>query len=1260
MGFIPLHVHSQYSILNSTISVENLVSHAAKMGCSSLALTDQGNMFGAVEFYKECRAAKIKPILGCELHLAPFSRLDKKRIPGFSSGYPLILLVKNKEGYKNLCKLSSYAHLEGFYYTPRIDRELLEKFSEGLICLSGPSNSKVASWIIQDKEAELFEEIDWLQRVFKEDLYFEVQRHGMSLEQIAQDGMNQEPWLYQKHVEFVANQEKVIASLKKLSAEKGIPCVVTQDIQYLKKEDWRAHEILMNIQSGEPCEILEKDSAGNVKGRMLNPKRDVMPSHEFYFKTEEQMRSLFADMPEAIENTQIVADKCSFDFDFKARYYPVFVPPHLEGTVYTSAEREIESEKFLRNLCAEGIGKRYTPEVLKKVQEKYPDKDPLEVVHTRLAYELDIITSKGMGDYLLIVYDFIAWAKGQGIPMGPGRGSGAGSIILYLIGITDIEPLRFYLFFERFINPERVSYPDIDVDICMERRQEVIDYTVQKYGKDRVAQIITFGTMKAKMVLKDVGRVLSVPLAKVNALAKLVPEDLNITLEKALEMDPDFRAQYDNDLEIHNLIDIALKLEGSLRNTGIHAAGLIIGGQPLMENIPLCSPKDSEMAVTQFSMKPVESVGLLKIDFLGLKTLSSIQKAVDAIAESRGVTLTWANLPLEDKATFDLLNQGKTQGVFQLESGGMQELAKQLHIDKFEEIIAVGALYRPGPMEMIPSFIQRKHGKEPIDNDHPWMESILAETYGIMVYQEQVMQIASKLANYSLGEGDVLRRAMGKKDKEEMASQREKFKRGALENQIDESLSMKIFDKIEKFASYGFNKSHAAAYGYLTYVTAYLKANYPMEWMAALMTSDRDDTAKVAKLIRESRSAGIEILPPSVNESDKEFRATASGIRFAMLGIKGVGEGVVEAIIKERKSKGVFISLYDFIRRIDQKKVGKKVIESLIEAGCFDFTSWSRAALVASVDPMFMTVAKEQKERERGVLDFFSLLEESAEDKFSVEPTVQIEVSRQQILKREYELLGFYLREHPLDDFKHLSASLSCCPLADFHKLEKTAICRSMFIIESVIVKVSNKTQKKFAILIIGDGVESFELAVWSEVYEQSHHLLVETQLIYAVLQVEQQQDDVKLQCRWMMDLTKVDDEALGLCDEMYDKAKSQLKMLELRESRQQGSGSKVKAPKEEKVERNAVSSLKIIVDISLVRLSHILQLKQIFRSNAGDTSLTVEFSKNSARIASLSIASEWGVSWSKELEEAISKVMSVKLVEVHNTLDSDKKSYKK
>ncbi|MBM3199040.1 MAG: DNA polymerase III subunit alpha, partial [Chlamydiae bacterium] len=898
-------------------------------------------------------------------------------------------------------------------------------------------------------------------------------------------------------------------------------------------------EILMNIQSGEPCEIWERDSAGNPKAKVLNPKREVLYSHEFYFKTAEQMRTLFADLPEALAESLRIAEKCSFDFDFKTKYYPVFIPPTLENQSYTSEEREKEAEHFLRNLCTEQIPKRYLEHHLQAVSSVYPQQDPMEVIASRLQYELEVITSKGMCDYLLIVYDFIAWAKKQGIPMGPGRGSGAGSIILYLIGITDIEPLRFHLFFERFINPERISYPDIDVDICMSRRQEVIDYTVHKYGKEKVAQIITFGTMKAKMAVKDVGRTLSVPLAKVNALAKLIPDDLDMTLAKALEIDIDLKTQYDTDVEVQHLIQIAMKLEGSVRNTGIHAAGLIIGGQPLMENIPLCLSKDSDMAVTQFSMKPVEAVGLLKIDFLGLKTLTSIQKAVDAIEEGFGKKIDWVNLPLDDQATFALLNQGKTQGIFQLESGGMQELAKQLHIDRFEEIIAVGALYRPGPMEMIPSFINRKHGKEPIEIDHPLMESILAETYGIMVYQEQVMQIASSLAQYSLGEGDVLRRAMGKKDKEEMMRQREKFREGARKNGISAEVSMKIFDKIEKFASYGFNKSHAAAYGYLTYVTAYLKANYPTCWMAALMTSDQDDLTKVAKVIRECQSAHIAILPPDINKSGKEFTATEEGIRFALSGIKGIGEGVVDTILQERKSThpGGFSSLYDFIRRIADKKVGKKVTESLIEAGCFDFTEWSRAALLESVDPMFSTALKQQKEAALGVMDFFSLLEDGDNSPFKTPPKVHKFLTKQQLLKREYELLGFYLREHPLDEYRHVFLKLSCCPLGNFSKLGPISICRTAFIVESVSVKISAKSQKKFAILSIRDGMDSYELPVWPELYDQYQEVLVENQLLYAVLQVEQEAGEIKLQSKWFGDLTQVNEEMLSACDAAYEKA---------------------------------------------------------------------------------------------------------------------------
>ncbi len=785
---------------------------------------------GLSNFLKPARQPKIKPIIGCELYVAPGSRFEKKKIPGVPAGFPIVLLAKNELGYQNLSILSSLAHLEGFYWTPRIDKELLSKHAEGLICLSGPSTSSLSFYIGKGHEEALLSEIAWFQALFQGDYYFELLRHRMKQEDIIADGMDQEGWLHQHYLEAIALQEKVNERLIAISEERNIRFAAANESRYIEREDWRAQEILMNIQSGEPCEIWEKDSYGNPKEKIKNPKRQVLYTHQMYFKSQEQMQSLFADYPQALEATLEIADKCHFAFDFNKRYYPVFVPPRLEGTAYTKEERVAEAANYLRQLCHEGISERYTPERLAMVQEKYPDKDPLEVVKERLKAELDVILPKGMGDYLLIVWDFINWAKKHKIPVGPGRGSGAGSIVLYLIGITDIEPLRFNLFFERFINPERISYPDIDVDICMDRRSEVIDYTVKKYGKDKVAQIITFGTMKAKMAIKDVGRMLSIPLARVNQIAKLVPEDPTMTLDKALEIDPEFKALYNEDEEVHRLIDIAKKLEGSVRNTGIHAAGIIISGDPIIERCPVCNAKDSQMAVTQYSMKPVESVGMLKIDFLGLKTLTSIQHAVDAIRKRQGKQVDWMNLRLDDPLTFDLFNQGKTMGVFQLESGGMQDLCRQLHIDKFEEIIAVGALYRPGPMEMIPSFIQRKHKKEVIELDHPWMHDILAETYGIMVYQEQVMAIASRLAGYTLGEGDVLRRAMGKKDREEMAGQREKFRLGALAKGIDEARSMAIFDKVEKFASYGFNKSHAAAYAYLSYVTAYLKANYPGEW----------------------------------------------------------------------------------------------------------------------------------------------------------------------------------------------------------------------------------------------------------------------------------------------------------------------------------------------------------------------------------------------------------------------------------------------
>ncbi len=1233
MSWVSLHTHSQFSILDSTASVKDLAAKGAAYQMPALALTDQGNLHGAVEFYKEAAAQGIKPIIGCELYIAPQSRFDKMRISGHRPGYPIVLLAKDRDGYKNLCKLSSSAYLDGFYYTPRIDKELLSAHAKGLICLSGPMRGRIADLIVQEDEEGLQAEIDYYLDLFGEDFYFELTRHRMSEEKMREDGMDRESWLWQESVNFQEKQERVFNRLVALSSERGINAVAANDSRYIQRSDWRAHEVLMNISSGEPCEIWERDAQGNPKNRVLNPKRKVQLTHELYFKSPEEMVELFADFPQAISETLKVAEKCQFEMDFTSKYYPVFIPPHLEETKYTADERKEAAEDFLRNLCEEGIVKRYTEAALAKVAEKYPGKEPIQVVRERVSYELDLIISKGLGDYLLIVYDFIAWAKKQGIPVGPGRGSGAGSIVCFLTGITDIEPLRFNLFFERFINPERVSYPDIDVDICMDRRSEVIEYTIQKYGKDNVAQIITFGTMKAKMAIKDVGRVLSIPLAKVNGIAKLIPEDPTMTIDRALELDPELSQMYKTDEETGRLIDLAKTLEGSVRNTGIHAAGLIISADPLMEHIPVCNAKDANVVVTQYAMKPVEAVGMLKIDFLGLKTLTAIQLAADAISETEDIRINWIELPLDDKPTFDLLNQGRTLGIFQLESSGMQELAKQLHIDRFEEIIAVGALYRPGPMEMIPSFINRKHGREKIDFDHPTMKDILEETYGIMVYQEQVMMMAQKLAGYSLGAGDVLRKAMGKKDQEEMARQRVKFREGAKENGIEEAISMAIFDKVEKFASYGFNKSHAAAYGYLSYVTSYFKANYPSHWMASLMTTDRDDLTKVTKIIRECQAMQIAILPPDVNESGSAFVATKKGIRFAMTAVKGVGQGVVEAIVDQRGKNGKFSTLYDFIKRIDTQKVGKKMIECLIGAGAFDFTDWNRAQLLASVEPMYQIAQKEQKEEARGELNFFSLIEQE-DNRFDAPPEVPL-LTKMDILRKEKELLGFYLTGHPLDDFRDRLSQLSCVGLDQLDKLEKGAIFRAAFVIEGVNVRLTNRTGKKFAILIIGDQDIRLELPVWSDIFEENVHLLVENQLIYSVLQADRDEDGaLRLQCRWIDDLTRVDEQMLKDCDLAYDKARVQAKMSAMRKANPKDSRREKKPKQEEKMR-----TLIIRVDAKKTRLSHILEIKEIFGNETGKSAVELEFLDENRKVGKISIDPSLGVNLTQELKQHLEKL---------------------
>ncbi|MCB1111406.1 MAG: DNA polymerase III subunit alpha [Chlamydiales bacterium] len=1245
--WIPLHVHSQYSILDASAPIKVIAKQAAAWQLPAVALTDHGNLFGAVEFFKACKAEGVKAIIGCDFYLAPASRHERSKEGRARSSFSsLVLLAKNDTGYHNLCRLTSIGYLEGFYYYPRIDREALENHAEGLVCITGAIGSSIAHEIVNGTAESVAEEVSWYHELFGSDFYFELQRHQMDEEAMHEDGMHQEAWLIQKYEDYISRQKKVNNALIELSQARNIPVIAANDSHYMKREDWRAHEILLNVQSGEPCEMWEKDAQGNPKFRVPNAKRRTYPTHEFYFKSPEQMAALFHDIPEALENTLAVADKCDVALDFETKHYPVYIPPNLEGQKCNKEQQQEEVEKYLRQLCEEGIPKRYTPERLAKVAEIYPGKEPMQVVRDRLEREMSIIAPKGMCDYLLIVWDFINWAKKNGIPVGPGRGSGAGSIVLYLIGITDIEPLRFNLFFERFINPERLSYPDIDVDICMDRRSEVINYTLNKYGKDNVAQIITFGTMKAKMAIKDVGRVLSVPLAKVNEIAKLVPDDLNITLDKALEIDQDLRNMYESDEDAHRVIDMGRILEGSIRNTGIHAAGIIISGEPLTEHIPLCNSKDTDMPVTQYSMKPVEQVGMLKVDFLGLKTLTAITTCVRFVEDNFGRKIDWVNLPLDDQPAFNLLNQGKTLGVFQLESGGMQDLARQLHLDRFEEIIAVGALYRPGPMDMIPSFINRKHGREPIEYDHEWMKDILAETYGIMVYQEQVMQIASKLANYSLGEGDVLRRAMGKKDMEQMAKEREKFRQGALENDIPESTSMSIFDKMEKFAQYGFNKSHAAAYGYLSYVTSFFKANYPIEWMAALLTCDSADITKVAKFISECQTMNIPMLPPDVNEAGLTFIPTKEGIRFAMSGIKGVGTGVVETIVAEREKGGPFTSFYNFFERIDTGKVTKKVVENLVDAGSFDFTGWTRDELRTSIEPMYDSAAREKKEAASGMMSLFALMDDEEEGRFANPPAVKHLRSKLDLLLKEKELLGFFLTGHPMDAYRDILQRLSCVALRRIEEMDNESVFRTAFILEDVAIRFSSRTQKKFAILKINDGVAHHELPIWPEMFEEKQHLLRENQLLYAVLQLEKQDGGVRLSCRWLDDLTVANEAMVEACDQAFDKAKYQLERTQKAKAAGKNAPAKTKQRKNEAAvmtKEETKKNLRVLMDANTARLSHILTIRNLFNEHKGAVPVEICFQVGETTIAALHVDERYGVTASNsDLQAALKKVPSV------------------
>jgi len=959
--FVHLHLHSEYSILDGAIKIKELVEKAKEYGMPAVAVTDHGNMFASYELYKTCKEAGIKPIIGQEFYVAKKSRFDRGK-EAEKGMYHLVLIAKNDKGLKNLMKLSSIGFTEGFYYKPRIDKEVLEKYSEGLIALSACVQGEVPSLYLAGREKEAVEAAKWYKELFGEDFYLELQYHKLK------------------------DQERANKFLVQLSRKLDIELVATNDAHYLNREDWEAHDVLLCLQTGK---------------KLSDEKRMRFPTKEFYFKNAKEMMETFRDVPQAVFNTLKIAEKVEGNlptFERSDYLLPKYEVP--EGYTY---------ESFLRELAEKGLEERLKKLGITNGEER-------KRYYDRLYHELEIINNMGFPGYFLIVWDFINWAKKNGIPVGPGRGSAAGSLVAYAIGITDIDPLRFNLLFERFLNPERVTMPDIDVDICQEGRDRVIQYVREKYGEDKVCQIITFGTMKTKMVVRDVGRVLGIPAKEVDKLAKLIPNDAK-SVEDAVERAPEIKDLMEKDETVRRLINIAKKLQGLARQTGVHAAGVVIAPETLTEYIPLAKSKDGDVT-TQYDMGQVEALGLLKMDFLGLKTLTIIDRTVKLIKERHGVEIVPTELPLDDEKTFKLLQEGNTIGVFQLESNGMRNLMRRLKPSNFEDIIALVALYRPGPLNsgMAESYIRRKHGKEKVDYIFPELEPVLKETYGLFIYQEQIMQIANILAGYSLGEADLLRRAMGKKKKEIMEEQRGIFVSRAVERGYPKEKIEKLFDDIAKFAEYGFNKSHSAAYGFLAYVTAYLKAHYPKELMATMMSIDFDKTDEIVKLMKDCKENGIPVYPPDVNKSGAYFDIEGEGIRFGLAGIKGVGEKAALHIVEVREKGGEFKDIYDFCQRVDLKIVNRKILEALVKAGAFDSTGISRAANYEVIDKAMSVAQSVQKSQSKGLMSLFGDESAVVDKEFPNVPEWSDRV------KWEYErqAIGFYLSGHPLKEYEGL------------------------------------------------------------------------------------------------------------------------------------------------------------------------------------------------------------------------------------------------
>ena len=1042
-SFVHLHLHTQFSLLDGANQIEPLVRQIKSFNQPAVAMTDHGNMFGAVEFYRKAKEVGVKPIIGCEAYMALGSRHAKKDSGlAHNDYYHLILLARNLTGYQNLIKLVSKGYLEGFYYKPRIDKELLRAHHEGIIALSGCLSGEIPYLIGQGDMNGALAVADEFREIFGPDhFYLEVQANGLDHQRVANAGL--------------------IEIHKKL----GIPLAGTNDCHYLNAADARPHELMLCLQTGKT---------------LSDPTRMKFDTDQLYVKSTEEIAPAFAEFPGAVNNTCRIADSCELDLPLNKTYLPQYRIP--EGFT--------DRESYLESLALAGLKERL---------KERPSRVAPVVYEQRLREELIVICSMGFAGYFLIVWDIIRFARSRGIPVGPGRGSAAGSLVAYCLRITDLDPLVYTLLFERFLNPERVSLPDIDMDFCMDRRGEVINYVVEKYGTDHVAQIITFGTLGAKAAIRDVGRVLELSYADADKVAKLVPNQLNITLQQALETEPRLRELVEADPKIKELMTNAQSLEGLARHASTHAAGVVISEGPLTDHVPLYKGANDEI-VTQYSMGDVEKIGLVKFDFLGLKTLTMIRRAETLINDTHpdGPPLAIDHVPFDDPATFALLSSGKTMGLFQLESSGMRDLLTGLKPDRFEDIIAIIALYRPGPMDLIPDFIKRKQGKVPITYELPELEPILKDTYGVIVYQEQVMAIANKMAGFSLGQADILRRAMGKKKPEEMEKLRVKFLEGAALKKIPEKKAEKLYELIQKFAGYGFNKSHAAAYAVVCYQTGYLKAHYPTEFMAALMTTDMGNQDKLVGYFTECRDLGIKVLGPDVNVSRTQFAVADGAIRFGLAAIKNVGEGAVESVLAVRTESGPFRSFFDFCRRVDLHKVNKRMLEGLIKAGAFDSTGAKRSQLMAVLDQAVEDGAAAQRERDLGQTsifgDEFASPDHTAPMTTPPLPTIA-EWDQTQRLKYERELTGFYITAHPLTRYETMLTALSgttTAGLRDCPDGGEVKLCGVIASVKSMLTKKGDR----MAYLTVEDLQGTAEVIVFPDLFKTAGDLIIPEQVV--------------------------------------------------------------------------------------------------------------------------------------------------------------------